>query len=148
MKDYVFYIFNAPSNMGGSWDGPNRKVIQCEDDQAAREKMKEINANWASVLVCFPLECEVKLKSQNPTLAQEVVIEPIIMEWFIGQQVITTEDTTSHGIDTFPVPEGSKGKIVQLESNRVRVSFENDDLVWIKKSILRDNPASPPQDGK
>lgn len=67
MKDYVFYVYHAPGNMGGTWDGPDRQVIPCADDDAARAKMREINANWASVLVCFPAECQVTLRDNSPT---------------------------------------------------------------------------------
>ncbi len=59
MKSYVFYVSYAPGNMGGNWDGPYRKVIQCENDDEARKEIDNINRNWASVLVCFPAECEV-----------------------------------------------------------------------------------------
>lgn len=69
MKNYVFYVFTAPGNMGGRWDGPDRRVIQCKDDDAARAKMREINANWASVLACFPEECEISLKPKSEPTA-------------------------------------------------------------------------------
>lgn len=67
MKDYVFYISHAPGNMGGRWE-EERKVIACADNDAAREEMRRINANWASVIACFPAECEITLRDNKPTI--------------------------------------------------------------------------------
>jgi len=67
MKDYVFYISHAPGNMGGRWE-EERKVIACADDDVAREEMRRINANWASVIACFPAECEITLRDNKPTI--------------------------------------------------------------------------------
>lgn len=64
MKDYVFYIYYSSGNMGGRGD-QERKVITLADDDAAREEMRRINANWASVIACFPAECEIKLKPKT-----------------------------------------------------------------------------------
>lgn len=64
MKDYVFYIALAPGNMGGRWEH-ERKVITLADDEAAREEIRKINANWASVLFCFPADCEITLQTDN-----------------------------------------------------------------------------------
>lgn len=65
LKKYVFYISTAPGDMGGTWDGPTRKIIECEDEAAAKDKIREINANWASVLTCYPLEAEISLKDRK-----------------------------------------------------------------------------------
>lgn len=65
MKQYVFYVSVAQGNMGGSWEEPKRRIIDCADDEAAKAKMREINANWASVLTCYPLEAEVNLHKER-----------------------------------------------------------------------------------